>query len=93
MFGFTAQHVVIKFPERTLDCPEPKVYKSPLYFYNIIIYVLTAILNFSYKFFKSFVISKTEVETRGIKFAVKLCRSRSSFYPSRSNFFGRVNGP
>ena len=28
-------------------------------------YVLTAILNFSYKFFKSFVISKTGVETRG----------------------------
>ena len=24
---------------------------------------------------------------------VKFCRSRSSFYPSRSNFFGRVNGP
>ena len=24
---------------------------------------------------------------------VKFCRSRSSFYPSRSIFFGRVNGP
>ena len=24
---------------------------------------------------------------------VKFCRSRSSLYPSRSNFFGRVNGP
>ena len=24
---------------------------------------------------------------------VKFCRSRSSFYPGRSNFFGRVNGP
>ena len=24
---------------------------------------------------------------------VKFCRSRSSFCPSRSNFFGRVNGP
>ena len=28
MFAFTTQHVVIKVPERTSDCPEPKAFKT-----------------------------------------------------------------
>ena len=28
MFTFTTQHVVIEFPERTSDCPEPKTLKK-----------------------------------------------------------------
>ena len=28
MFAFTAQHVVIEFPERTPDYPEPKAFQN-----------------------------------------------------------------
>ena len=28
VFAFTTQQVVIEFPERTSDCPEPKTFKT-----------------------------------------------------------------
>ena len=35
------------------------------------------------------------IQLEGVKYClhVEFCQSRSSFYPGRSNFFGRVNGP
>ena len=36
---------------------------------------------------------RIQLERVKYRLHVKFCRSRSSFYPSRSIFFGRVNGP
>ena len=36
---------------------------------------------------------RIQLERVKYRLHVEFCRSRSSFYPGRSNFFGRVNGP